>query len=416
MAGEIPQLNAEQRRAASELWQTDIPALQIIAGAGSGKTSTLTAAVAEAVAHGYSSQRIAALTFSRRAATELRERLAAAGIRIGFCGTMHALAWKLLRAGKKPPRLVLHSQTKRVTLARALFPAYAHIPDRIFLKTGFLSSEERAALEDRYRTQLSAAGETDFDAMISEATGLGKDLFDVVFVDEFQDTSPDQFLFVQSLSARKYFVVGDDWQSIYRFRGADVSLTRNFTQLMPGARRVYLVSNYRSGRTIVKLGNRIIRQSSAFVTKKLRATRSSAVKNFLLHTVAEGATAAWQKLERAIASGKLPATLADFFKHRVTILVRTNAVRRLLEKQLPANFEILTIHKSKGLEFDNVLVFGIAKNMMPHRDNDFDEEVRILYVALTRARHCVGFVGWENGSSRSAFLEPLIRNCRLVYF
>lgn len=409
-------LNKEQAEAAGRLWRSDTPALQIIAGAGSGKTTTLAAAILSAMEAGYASERIAALTFSRRAAHELRERLQAAIP--GFCGTIHALAWRLIREAGNPPRLVKDAGAKRAEIARQLFAHYAHVPEKILLRADFLSHDERQLLNTAYHEWLLANHRIDFDGMISRAAAAksGEGRYDVVFVDEFQDTSPDQFEFIRSLAAKKYFVVGDDWQSIYRFRGADVTLTRDFRKLMPASERLYLVNNYRSGSNIVSLGNGIIKRSKDFVPKRLKATHPAAKNILCLHTRAENATAAWHKFSAALQKNALPSGLIAALRDRLVILVRTNAQRLLLERNKPENCEILTIHKSKGLEFDNVLVFGIAEHSMPHRDNDFDEEVRILYVALTRARRFLGFVAWENGASRSAFLPYLMRKTKVAYF
>lgn len=409
-------LNREQAEAAGRLWHSDTPALQIIAGAGSGKTTTLAAAILSAMEAGYASERIAALTFSRRAAHELRERLKASVP--GFCGTIHALAWQLIREAGNPPRLVKNAGVKRAEIAGRLFMQYAHVPEKVLLRADFLSHEEQQLLNTAYHEWLVVNHSIDFDGMISRAaeakSGAGR--FDVVFVDEFQDTSPDQFEFIRSLNAKKYFVVGDDWQSIYRFRGADVTLTRDFRKLVPASERLYLVNNYRSGSNIVALGNGLIKRSKDFVPKRLKATHPAAKNIVCLHTRAENATSAWQKFSAALRKNTLPAGLVATLRDRVAILVRTNAQRLLLERNKPENCEILTIHKSKGLEFDNVLVFGIAEHSIPHRDNDFDEEVRILYVALTRARRFLGFIAWENSSSRSVFLPYLMRRSSVVYF
>ena len=406
-------LNKEQLLAATALWQGDADALQVIAGAGSGKTTTLVAAVFAAVEAGYKPERIAVITFSRRAAHELKERFAAKQLIPGYCGTMHALAWKFIRAEENPPRLLLNAEKERGRMARELFPEFGHIPEQILLSGDFLDTDQREKLAHAYAGLLARENKIDFDGMITRATqaepGNGK--FDAVLVDEFQDTSPDQVAFIRSLRAQKLFVVGDDWQSIYRFRGADVAITQNFLRHFDNARRVYLVQNYRSGKPIVKLGNRVIRSSRVYVKKQLKATHPAYSKPTLFfaaeavspENVWVGFLAAWRR--------KFPEPQA-----KTTVLVRTNAIRLLLEKNKPDNFEILTIHKSKGLEFDNAVVFGVAEHLLPHRGNDADEEIRILYVALTRAKRFLGFVAWEkNGQGRSVFLPLLMRECRLVY-
>lgn len=411
-------LNSEQRAATQRLWQDEVHALQIVAGAGSGKTTTLTAAILAAIDAGYGADSIAALTFSRRAAHELRARLNQLGVTPGYCGTIHGLAWKLICAEKNPPRILKDAEKLRGRLARRMFKEYGHIPEKILLRKNFLPEADSLLLHSEYAQYLRTNSLIDFDTMISNAAErlLGAGRFAVVFVDEFQDTSPDQFSFIQSLAARKYLVVGDDWQSIYKFRGADVRLTREFTAILKGAKRVYLVRNYRSDRNIVKLGNRLIRQSGEFVKKQLKATKPARQKAVCFYSQADNATIAWHKFTTAIQSKRLPNRFGKILGEKVTILVRTNAQRHMLEKDKPNNFDILTIHKSKGLEFDNVLVFGIAEHSIPHRDNDYDEEVRILYVALTRARKFLGFIAWETGDRRSEFLPLLMRQCSLAYF
>lgn len=405
------ELNAEQQLAAESLWKSTASALQLIAGAGSGKTTTLVAAVLNAVAHGFSADRIAVITFTRKAARELSERLAGSGVKPGFCGTIHALAWRLLKSTGNPPRLLLHASEIKSRIIRGVLPGLAHIPDHLLARPDFFTAQDAERVAAAWRQHLEMHNAVDFDAMVTRAKELPEiaGLYDAIFIDEFQDTSPDQLAFAQALAPRKLFVVGDDWQSIYRFRGADVSVTRNFERLIPGALRLFLVKNYRSSSDIVALGNRTIRQSAEFVRKRLVSTRGSHKRPVVYLTEAKDmAEACGSFISHIKNSPHLPKPL--------TILVRTNAQRRLLETSLPAGCEVMTIHKSKGLEFDHVLVFGIAEDSMPHRENDFDEEVRILYVALTRARRFLGFVAWEQNEKRSPFLPFLLKHCKLQYF
>lgn len=405
----MPELNHEQRRAATWLWQNDAFALELVAGAGSGKTTTLVAAVIAAHQAGYAAEKLCVVTFTRKAAHELKARLSRSGITPGFCGTIHALAWRFLRESSNTPRLLLHPEKYKSAFLRQNFPQLAYLPEHLLTRRGFFGEAETKEIEHKWQQYLEQNQLADFDTLVPKASRLPaiQGRFDVIFVDEFQDISPEQLEFLLILQPKKFFVVGDDWQSIYRFRGADVSLTRDFLKLVPNAHRLFLLHNYRSSGRIVRLGNRTIKLSQSFVPKKLKATtrRGSAPIFFL-------------------SEGKSPQTLWQNFLSRygdslprpLVILVRTNFLRRLLESHLPAGFSVLTIHKSKGLEFDNVVIFGIAENVIPHRDNDFDEEVRILYVALSRARSFLGFLGWQDGGHYSPFLPFLLRHCRLRYF
>lgn len=404
-------LNAEQREAAERLWKSPVPALQLIAGAGSGKTTTLVAAICAAAEHGIAPDRIAVISFTRKSARELSERLAASGIRPGYCGTIHALAWRLLKDAGQAPQLLVNSSPVKSQVIRETIAGLGHVPDRLLTRPGFLSASDSDRVASAWRQYLDANQLIDFDSMVSKATELPRiaGIFDAIFIDEFQDTSPDQVAFARALSPQKLFVVGDDWQSIYRFRGADVSVTRDFTRLVPGAQRLFLVKNYRSSRQIVALGNRTIRQSSVYVRKQLLPTHASHRKPVFYLTEAADMAQAWGNF---LGYLKKPSELP----RPLTLLVRTNAQRRLLETTLPAGCEVMTIHKSKGLEFDHVIVFGIAEHSMPHRENDADEEVRILYVALTRARRFLGFVGWEQNGKRSPFLPFLLQHCALKYY
>jgi superfamily I DNA/RNA helicase len=411
-------LNSEQSKAAMRLWDNDINALQIVAGAGSGKTTTLIAAVAAAIEAGRTAEFMAVITFSRRAAHELKERLAAHNIEPGFCGTMHALAWKILRADGDRSRLIRDPNKRKAEIMRQMYPDWRDVPDEVVIHRDFLGDEISQNLNELYKAELRKEGLIDFDEMITQATTLGvSGRYQTLFVDEFQDTSPDQLKFIQALQPEKLLVVGDDWQSIYAFRGADVQLMREFPRTFSDAERSYLLHNYRSQSRIVDLGNRTIKLSQSYVKKRLRSTLPRQAKPVLYFTTSQRDPAGiWRLFTEKLVAADGSRQLGISSGQPLTILVRTNALRLMLEKNLPANAQVMTVHKSKGLEFDQVLIFGVAEGIMPHQDNGFDEEVRLLYVAMTRAKHFLGFVGWEGRHERSDFLPLLMRRCKLAYF
>ena len=201
--------------------------------------------------------------------------------------------------------------------------------------------------------------------------------------------------------------MGDDWQSIYKFRGAEVAVSQNFTSEFKNSTRLFLSENFRSTRRIVKTGNKVITQSKKFIKKNVKTARPRGEKPRLLladeDSTIKQAFAAFKKWYKPSESRPL------------TVLVRTNYVKNLIESLKPDAWQILTIHASKGLEFDNVCVFGVAPGLIPHKWGDPDEEIRILYVATTRARERLYYVGWQQRGQQFKLLEKLARSCHLHY-
>lgn len=401
-------LTREQDLAARLLWTDNrYRALQIVAGAGSGKTTTLVHSVQKAVENGIPADRIALITFTRKAAFEMKDRLAKHNLKPAFTGTMHSLAWHLLKAaGKQPGKLATGHEHAREQIIREMYPRFSHIPLPALLHAGILSASETEAAEEKYRLYKKTHGIFDYDDLISEASLLNEfsGFFSTLLVDEFQDTSPDQLEFITTLQPGKLLVVGDDWQSIYKFRKSEVSISREFVQNRPNAVRLFLTDNFRSQKNIVTLGNRVIRLSSDFIKKKLKANFSATAKSILyIGSAAKSPENLW-------------ISYLKKNKHKsLTILVRTNYLKNILEKHLPENMQVMTIHAAKGLEFDNVLVFGVSQHVFPHRWADFDEEVRLLYVAVTRAKHSLQFLAWETPYAYSSFLPFLHNECDIVY-
>lgn len=409
-------MTEEQSYASQYLWRQKEQALQLVAGAGSGKTTTLIETVREATQTYCQPKEIALITFTKKAAHEMQERLQSKNLQAGYVGTMHALAWQILRQRFGRRYAIGNENTdEREKLARKLFPRFSHIPGDILLSGDFLSSEEKTILQTAYQKEKEKRGLLTLDDLVPYASeSLRQEpetFFKVLLVDEFQDTSPDQIAFILSLGYQKLFAVGDDWQSIYRFRGAEVNNSLNFQKFFPQSKRLFLTRNFRSQKNIVILGNKVIRLSSSFIRKKLTAFHAPTLKTVVY-------------IEKKFVSIKNSWNKAENFlnqKHpRITVLVRTNYIKSIIEQLLSREqkqkIEVLTIHASKGLEFEHVVIFALAKNILPHRNNDFDEEVRLLYVAVTRAQKSLDIIAWEEENQWSDFLPALVKNCKLKYF
>lgn len=444
-------MTPEQRAAAEYLWKPNSqPTLQLVAGAGSGKTYTLIHTLLAARKAGVDPATIALITFTRKAAAEMTERMERAAAQLppaeaplkspptnpptnppkekitlaGFVGTMHSLAYSLIlqhertsRGGRLTPssphkKLIAHSEPLRKRLAWELFPSKRHIPAGVLIK--ILDPQRRGQLEEAYRQYKADNNQIDLDDLIEHAALLLESRrlappFDCLLVDEFQDTSPDQIRFIKALRPKKLFAVGDDWQSIYRFRGADTRISIDFPSHFPGAKRMFLTRNFRSSKGIVNFGNRAIRLSQTYIKKKLKAAAPIQNKKPRCYIITRAVPpeTAWKMLS--------PPLEKLWPNREFCVLVRTNQIRHKLEPLLPQSASVMTIHASKGLEFDRVLVFGVAKSVFPHRWNIFDEEVRLLYVAATRAKRELAFLTWEEDQRFSEFMPFLARNCRLSY-
>jgi len=411
-------MTKEQLNASRSLWVEKGPGktniVQLVAGAGSGKTTTLIQTVAEGIERGFDPEKICLITFTRKAAAEMTERMKGKNLQAGYVGTMHALGYKLIRGvAGFDKRILLHKEKILHDIIRTNFKQYAHIPPRVVERGLILKEEEHGRLWHAYAMYKQNHNMIDLDDLILEATRLlkknpGLFPYDCVMVDEFQDTSPDQLEFIKSMPFSRLFVVGDDWQSIYRFRGADVGIALNFNKTFEGVTRLFLTDNFRSQKSIVSLGNKAIRLSQTYIRKKLRAFKvksTRAVCHIAPHN--DDILATWKLyLEKHYHKSK---------SRPLTVLVRTNFIRKKIEACKPDDITVMTIHSSKGMEFDNVLIFGIAEKVFPHRWNDFNEEVRLLYVAITRAKNNLEFLSWETDTKYSPFMPFLARNCKLNY-
>jgi DNA helicase-2/ATP-dependent DNA helicase PcrA len=291
-------LDAEQRAAAT---LPDGPA-QIIAPAGSGKTTTLIARLGVLLARGVAAERIAVVTFNREAAEELAARIATRlaphlpGADRVEVRTLHALARQVLLDAGHPVHLLadrlplLRAARRRVMGGRA--PDAPPVPDAATLDT-LLSAwkvEGRAPPEDAlpalavFHDLLAARGALDFDDLVVRAVDLlerdsalrrrWQARFSHLAVDEFQDVDAAQLRLVRILAEpeQNLFVVGDDDQTIYAWRLADVRRILGFSELYPGARRVQLATNYRCPPLVVAASRRLIATNAERFAKRIEAT------------------------------------------------------------------------------------------------------------------------------------------------
>ncbi|MDE6527561.1 MAG: UvrD-helicase domain-containing protein [Muribaculaceae bacterium] len=309
----LSQLNSQQREAVEYLHGPQL----VIAGAGSGKTRVLTYKIVHLLAHGYEPYRIMALTFTNKAANEMRERiqkLVGAGIANKlWMGTFHSIFARLLRnhadrIGFKPSftiydaadsKALIKTIIKDMQLDDKIYKA-STVQGAISMAKNALISPERYAADkdimeaDRrarrplmheiyriYRHRCFVAGAMDFDDLLYYTNILLRDNPDVcrhyreffryVLVDEYQDTNFAQHCIVSELcrDSNSLTMVGDDAQSIYSFRGANIKNILNLKKAYPDLRIFKLEQNYRSTQNIVDAANSLIEKNREQIRKQV---------------------------------------------------------------------------------------------------------------------------------------------------
>ncbi len=363
------QLNEPQARAVAH---ANGPLL-VFAGAGSGKTRVITYRIANLVAeHRVAPYRILAVTFTNKAAGEMRERLARlVGEEIAkelWVGTFHATCARLLRRHGQsvgvPSNFVIYdAQDQRTLVARAI--KQLELDDKRYPPRQLLAAIQKEKQEARgpddmrgtgvgymddaiarvfrlYEAQLHAAGAVDFDDLIGKTRKLlmsddetGQRLkrrFDHVLVDEFQDTNLLQYELVRLLSSgtRNLCVVGDDDQSIYRWRGADRRNILGFRRDYPDATVVKLEQNYRSTSNVVKAALAVIEPSADREPKELWTENESGAPLEVIAVRDEHEEAAYV-VQTLLALREQGQDLRD-----AAVFYRVHAQSRVLEEALRA--------------------------------------------------------------------------------
>ncbi len=372
-------LNDQQKQAA----EAPRGPLLIVAGAGTGKTRTLMSRILFFILKGIQPRRICAITFTNKAASEMQERLKNLSktrentsnpqdIPINstekpLIGTFHSLGSRILRREcrllRREPNFTIfddHDSMELLKKALKVLPDTSHSslggkkePPRMFMeaisnkknlgrfssKPGVVSGNDERfeRVYDRYEALLEENNAFDFDDLIEKVVTLWQRypnvllkyqmMFDAVLVDEYQDINPKQHELVRLLASghKNLSVVGDDEQTIYGWRHADIAIFLNFEKEWPGATVYFLEENYRSTGSVIRAAASVVKNNRIRAPKNLWTKNEDGALIVLYEAWGENEEAAWMGEEIRKIKAKSP-------KESVAVLYRTNAQSRAIEQ------------------------------------------------------------------------------------
>lgn len=349
-------------------------ALLLLAGAGSGKTKTLTHRIAQLISSGVPAHAILAVTFTNKAAKEMRERL---GQLLGqdgrsrqfmpWMGTFHSICVRILRMEGEhiqiPRNFVILDEADRLSFIKQVMKEQSiseknHSPRSISsaissAKNEGMSARDYAAIAQlplqkviaevfpRYEAIKKNAKALDFDDLLLETVRLFSTVaelkevwrrrFQHILIDEYQDTNKVQYQLIKLLTNENenICVVGDDWQSIYSWRGADFTNILNFERDFPGATVIKLEKNYRSTKPILDAAHNVITKNQRRSDKKLTTDQSGGQPVQAVYVSSETHEAEAIVSRIKMATDTRLRSFDDF-----VVLYRTNAQSRAIEEAM----------------------------------------------------------------------------------
>lgn len=338
-----PTLDTDQLEA---VWDQSNTTL-VIAGAGTGKTTVIVEKIQSLLHQGVVPEKILAITYTKKASQEMEKRVRNKNIQIS---TIHSFCFRLLRECEGKESLC-------------------------DIAAGFATGQG-------------------FDQLIIRAIKLLKTIqtrFEYILVDEYQDIDSNQHELISLLSkGHKLFVVGDDDQSVYGFRGSKLKYITKFQDYHPGAQVIQLTHNYRCPKNIFELATKTISKNKKRIPKEIKTMKPDGVIINLSYLnewkEAEGIIQEIQSLSCPLEE------VAVIYRHHkrgevIKILAQMHELPHSSDRKVKRGVSLLTWHSAKGLEFDTVFVLDNNKKSFTKRYPNEEEERRVQYVALTRTKN-----------------------------
>ncbi len=383
----------------------------VIASAGSGKTYTVIQRSIALINKGLCKpDQLLLLTFSRKAADELKQRIVNVLGKNGqdiVASTFHSFCLQFIIKRCMNTVHVLDEESSEKVI-KEIIDRYINelygIPSLVVYKILMKGTTHKKLppdiydkiklIKEEYNAYKKKHNYIDFEDMINLSieyltsnSELQKTLhkrFTYIMVDEFQDTSENNFKLLKLLLPDhnpNVFMVGDDWQSIYKFRDARIEYIVNAKKYFKNVMVHSLNSNYRSKKEIVTISNRLIAKN------KFRSRR------FIVPVRGSGGKVLFHRVNSFDDEASLAGTIAQNYdkENSIGILYRNNWQGHFLQSKIHTgdNVQYMTIHSAKGLEFDVVILCGVKDRLLPDPYTDIEEERRLMYVALTRAKNCL---------------------------
>ena len=369
----LDELNPEQRKAVEHIKGP----VMVIAGAGSGKTRVLTYRIAHMIRSGVDSFSILSLTFTNKAAREMKDRISRivgpAESKNIWMGTFHSVFARILRSEAHllgyPSNFTIYDTDDSKSLLKRIIKE-KNLDDKVYkpnlvlnrisaAKNNLISAAnyrnnptihkedvqskkpEMAFIYEQYEKRCFKAGAMDFDDLLFKTNVLFRDnpqtllnyqnKFKYILVDEYQDTNYSQYLILKKLAARfeNICVVGDDAQSIYSFRGANIQNILNFKKEYPDVAVYKLEQNYRSTQNIVNAANSVIRKNQDQIKKHVWTSNDSGEKIKVIKTLSDNEEGYEVANDIFYRIHNEKRSNSDF-----AILYRTNSQSRAMEEAL----------------------------------------------------------------------------------
>ncbi len=370
------ELNSQQLEAVDK---SNVPVL-VLSGAGSGKTKTLTHRIAKLIKLGTNPEAILAVTFTNKAANEMKERIeglseSTEGI---WMGTFHSICVKILKAhghkiglhrsfviadssdskrliSKITKTLGINHKPQDINRRISQYKTNLLVPDEVSMVAKTDLDRDATLVYEKYQEALEKSRMLDFDDLIMKTVQLLKtnketrdyyhDKFKHVLIDEYQDINYSQSELVKSIKGNdcSLFAVGDDAQSIFQFRGADVGQILKFDKDFHGAETIKLEQNYRCTQNILNAANAVIKNNTSQYEKELWTNNDNGDK-IVVNEVLDPSE------EICYVSRRIRQMIVEGYNLKdMAILYRTNLQSAIIEKQL--SFERLPYKVLKGFSF-----------------------------------------------------------------